>query len=65
MRAAVWDSGFEDLADAGGYAEVEHYLEEFGKRLGRKLTVEQWIEARRDAMTPTPEMLALAQKLSH
>jgi len=64
VRAAVWDSGFEDLADAGGYAEVEHYLEEFGKRLGRRLTVEQWIEARRDAMTPTPEMLALAQKLS-
>ncbi len=63
VRAAVWDSGFEDLADQGGYAEIENYLREFGTRLGRAITLEQWIEARRIAMVPSEAMLDLAQKL--
>ena len=64
VRAAVWDSGFEDLADAGGYAEIENYLHEFGTRLGRHITLEQWIEARRIAMAPNPDVLDLAHKIS-
>ncbi|MDE2384507.1 MAG: HAD family phosphatase [Alphaproteobacteria bacterium] len=63
VRAAVWDSGFEDLADAGGYTEVENYLHEFGTRLGRTISLEQWIEARRIAMVPSEDVLDLAQKL--
>ncbi len=63
VRAAVWDSGFEDLADLGGYAEIENYLHEFGTRLGRTITLSQWIEARRLAMSPNLEVLALAKKL--
>ena len=63
VRAAVWDSGFEDLADAGGYLEVENYLQEFGTRLGRHISLEQWIEARRIAMVPNEDVLDLATKL--
>ena len=63
VRAAVWDSGFEDLADAGGYLEVENYLQEFGTRLGRHISLEQWIEARRIAMVPNEDVLDLAKKL--
>ena len=27
VRAAVWDSGFEDAADSGGYSDPEEYLQ--------------------------------------
>ena len=63
VRAAVWDSGFEELADAGGYADPEVYLKEFGQRLGYPISREQWIEARRIAMTPSLDVLALAAKI--
>ena len=63
VRAAVWDSGFEDLADQGGYMEIENYLHEFGTRLERHISLEQWIEARRIAMDPSEEVLDLAKKL--
>lgn len=63
LRAAVWDSGFEDAADTGGYPDPDEYLAEFGKRAGRSLTRDEWIAARREAMTPWPEMLALAARL--
>jgi len=63
VRAAVWDSGFEDLADQGGYAEIEHYLAEFGTRLGRAITLDEWIEARSIAMQPNEDVLDLASKL--
>jgi glucose-1-phosphatase len=63
VRAAVWDSGFEDLADTGGYAEIEYYLNEFGTRLGKRISLEQWIEARRLAMTPNLEVLSVAKKI--
>jgi glucose-1-phosphatase len=64
VRAAIWDSGFEELADAGGYADPDIYIAEFGQRLGYPITKEQWIEARRIAMKPSYDVLALAQKLS-
>ncbi len=63
VRAAVWDSGFEELADAGGYADPDIYLKEFGQRLGYPITRAQWIEARRVAMTPSRDVLALAEKI--
>ena len=63
VRAAVWDSGFEDLADQGGYMEIENYLHEFGTRLGQHISLDQWIEARRIAMVPSEDVLDLAKKL--
>jgi glucose-1-phosphatase len=63
VRAAVWDSGFEDMADSGSYMVIENYLHEFGTRLGRHITLEQWIEARRIAMQPNEDVLDLARKL--
>ncbi len=64
VRAAVWDSGFEELADAGGYTDPDIYIAEFGQRLGYPITKEQWIEARRIAMKPSYDVLGLAKKIS-
>ena len=63
IRAAVWDSGFEDDADTGGFPDPDHYLAEFNQRIGHDLTREEWVAARRHAMQPWPDMLALARRL--
>jgi glucose-1-phosphatase len=63
VRAALWDSGFEDEADAGAYSDGAAYLAEFGKRLGFDLTRQQWLEARALSMTPIPEVLDIARAI--
>ena len=63
IRAAIWDSGFEDAADTGGYPDPDHYLSEFGRRIGHDLSRADWVAARRESMQPWPEMLALAARV--
>lgn len=63
IRAAIWDSGFEDDADAGGYIDAHDYLDQFGRRIGHPISREQWVEARRLAMIPNPDTLALAGRI--
>jgi glucose-1-phosphatase len=63
IRAAIWDSGFEDDADSGGYLDPDHYLSEFGRRIGHPLTRDDWVRARHEAMVPWPDMLALATRI--
>src|SRR5882724_8986196 len=62
IRAAIWDSGFEDESDAGGFPDPENYLAEFGRRIGYPITCEQWLSARRQSMTPYPDVLDLAKR---
>ncbi|MBM3521212.1 MAG: HAD-IA family hydrolase, partial [Alphaproteobacteria bacterium] len=64
IRAAIWDSGFEDDADSGGFPDSEHYLAEFNRRLGRDISLGEWIAARREAMTPNPEVLGIARLIA-
>ena len=59
VEAAIWGSGYEDIADSGAI-DAEAYLSGFGERLGAALTLGQWIAALRAAVTPFPEALALA-----
>jgi len=63
IRAALWDSGFENAADAGAWPDGATFLAEFARRLDHPLTRGQWIEARRVSMTPWPQMLALVDRL--
>ena len=59
----VWDGELEDRADRGEI-DASAYLARFGSRLGLSLSREQWTANRRAAMTPWPDMLALAQAIS-
>ncbi|MEO6606991.1 MAG: HAD-IA family hydrolase [Aestuariivirga sp.] len=63
VRTALWDSGFEGLADAGGFADSQLYLKEFGERLGYPITVDEWVAARRMAMIANTEVLQLAEAI--
>ena len=63
IRAAIWDSGFEDDADSGGYPDANVYLAEFSYRIGHPVTRQQWIAARRASMIPSSDVLALAEAI--
>jgi glucose-1-phosphatase len=64
IRAAIWDSGFEDDSDAGGYATAPEYIAGFAERLGYPITRAQWIAARRESIAPWPDALAVAAKIA-
>jgi glucose-1-phosphatase len=64
VRSAIWDSGFEGEADAGGYPDPDDYLKEFGQRLGFPITRQQWLAARREAMTPKEDVFEIARAIS-
>ena len=62
IRAAIWDSGFEDEGERG-LLSADEYLKGFGERIGYALSATQWVEARRVAVEPDAEVLALARAL--
>jgi hypothetical protein len=57
VRQAIWDSGLEGRADAGLVSDAD-YLDELGALLSYPLTLDDWLDARRAAMTPDPEAIA-------
>src|SRR5690349_13734553 len=63
LREAIWESDFEASAEAGAYATGAEYLAEFNRRTRSHLRREQWVEARRAAMTLEPETLRIADAL--
>jgi putative hydrolase of the HAD superfamily len=62
VHAAIWDSGFEQLGDAGAL-DAGDYLRGFGERLGYPLSLEEWIAARRQAMLADDAMIEIARRL--
>jgi glucose-1-phosphatase len=63
VRAALWDSGFEDGADAGVYPDSKEYLAAFAQRLGYPISEDEWVAARRHAMTANTEVLVIAAEI--
>ena len=61
IKAAIWDSGFEDRGDAGAF-DAEAYLHGFGAAIGCNLSEAEWVTALRAAITPIPEALALVRR---
>lgn len=58
IHAAIWGSSFEPEAEAGAWPTGAAYLAEFNARLGVRVSREDWVEARRRAMTTRPAVLA-------
>jgi putative hydrolase of the HAD superfamily len=63
FNTTIWHSDFEPAAEAGACPTGAEYLAEFNRRSGCALTREQWVQARRQAMTLDPETLAIAREL--
>jgi putative hydrolase of the HAD superfamily len=62
VRAAIWDSGFEDQGDAGAL-DADDYLLGFGARLGCALAEADWVAAQSVAVSPIGASLALLAQL--
>ena len=58
IKAAVWDSGFEDSGDAGAH-DAAGYLRGFGACIGYNLPETDWVAAQQAAVTPIAETMAL------
>ena len=60
---AVWGSGLEAKADAGLIDSVA-YLREASNLLGCTVSLDDWLRARQESMTPNLEVLALSADVS-
>jgi putative hydrolase of the HAD superfamily len=58
VYAAIWGSGFESEADAGKMDDAA-YLTGFGERLGVPITLDEWLENRKLATVPMPDVLSI------
>ncbi|WP_431247021.1 HAD family hydrolase [Leifsonia xyli] len=54
LASSWWAGGFERAAEIGEYSTSEEYLAAFADVTGAQLSLEQWQEARKAAMTPIP-----------
>ena len=63
VRHAIWGTGLESRADAGLVSDAD-YLGELRRLLGGRLTLDDWVAARRASMTPDIEVLRLAKAVS-
>jgi HAD superfamily hydrolase (TIGR01509 family) len=62
IEMSIFASGFEDEAERG-VIDADEYLAGTAARIGYPLSADQWIEARRAAMTPDVEVLEIARTL--
>ncbi|WP_431280062.1 HAD-IA family hydrolase [Leifsonia poae] len=58
LASSWWAGGHERAAEIGEYSTTEEYLETFAEVTGARLTLEQWQQARKAAMTPIPGTIA-------
>jgi glucose-1-phosphatase len=63
LQSAIWDSDFERSAVRGAYPTGAEYLAEFSRRIGFDLARQDWVEARRRAMTLNRPALEIAARL--
>jgi len=63
IQDAIYTSGFEHIAEAGAYPTGAEYLAEYNRRIGSALTREQWIAARKSAMTPIQATFDIVRQL--
>jgi putative hydrolase of the HAD superfamily len=58
LAATWWAGGHERAAEIGEYATSEEYLDAFAEVTGARLSLEQWQQARKSAMTPIEGAIA-------
>lgn len=62
VKAAIWDSGFEDSGDAGAL-DAAGYLRGFAACLGCELAEADWVAAQQVAVAPIAATLALLPRI--
>lgn len=62
VKAAIWNSGFEDAGDTGAF-DAAAYLQGFRTRIGGALTEAEWLTAQQQALKPITTTLALLSRI--
>ncbi len=62
LRRRWWNDGGEWAAEAGGFPDAESYHAAFVAALGTEVSVEDWVDNRRSAMTPWPASIAAVER---
>jgi glucose-1-phosphatase len=60
----IYLSTFETAAEAGAHPTGDRYLAEFNRLLGSAISRDQWVSARRRAMTPNRRVLGIAEAVA-
>ena len=63
IHASVFESGFETEGDAGEL-DADAYLAGFGDRIGYRLSLDEWVAARRAGTRARPEVLDIVCRLT-
>ncbi|MFP3464726.1 HAD family hydrolase [Leifsonia sp. SIMBA_070] len=58
LASSWWAGGHERAAEIGEYSTSEEYLDAFAEVTGARLSLAEWQEARKAAMTPIPGAIA-------
>lgn len=64
LASTWWGGGYEKRAEAGEWPTAEEYLDKFAEVTGARLTLDQWADARRQAMTRIPGSIAALERAS-
>ncbi len=64
IHSSIWAGPFEAEAEAGAWPTGDAYLAEFNRRLGTAVTRADWVEARRRATAPRPDLVAYFASLA-
>lgn len=62
LASTWWAGGHEHAAEAGEYLSSDEYLAAFREVTGVELTLAQWQQARKAAMTPVPGAIAAMKR---
>ena len=63
VQVAIWDADFVRAEEAGAWPNGSAYPAEFNARIGMTVSREQWIAARREAMTPRAAVIGYLRRL--
>lgn len=64
IQREIFQSGFEDRAEAGEPDTAEAYLSEFARLLGAPIDFRTWADIRKAMMRPNPQVLSMASRVA-
>jgi glucose-1-phosphatase len=62
LASGWWAAGYERRAERGEYPDSTSYLDAFARATGAKITLEQWQDARLEAMSVIPGSIAALRR---
>lgn len=62
LAKSWWVAGYERRAESGEWPTSAEYLDKFAEVTGARMTLQEWAEARQEASTPNPGVIAALRR---